>query len=334
MTAEKMWNGEPFWGLGLRVRPAVGADRRAEGAAGQAHPGLRRDAAAQRRPVRHRPGLPARELREAGRTGPARPVRPAEVGRAGREPRLRRHGGGDHRPLRLPLDRHVLHHAPGRGRRPAVPGRPEPGVHPAAGTAGQGRADRDAVLLRPGDGVALLVPRVVERRAGRGRLEGQQEGVVDHVGGLRGLLRRADDQPGLPGQLLGPVVLSGLQRRGQGRAAEVGRPGAARQPVRHAAGGQRDSPRPAHRRPGRRRRHVQRRDRGPVLSALLVLLLERHRPGRDRHRQGTHDQEEARGCRECASPTTRPFRTMSARRSWTPTPAAPSRSRWASAWTT
>ena len=57
--------------------------------------------------------------------------------------------------------------------------------------------DRHALLLRPGDRLALLVPDLLGRRALQRRLQGAQEGVVDDLGRLRRLLRRPDDEPGL-----------------------------------------------------------------------------------------------------------------------------------------
>ena len=68
-------------------------------------------------------------------------------------------------------------------------------LHPAA----QLRQDRDALVLGPRDGLALLVPDLVRRRARERRVQGPQEGVVDDLRRLRRLLRRADDEPGLLG---------------------------------------------------------------------------------------------------------------------------------------
>ena len=47
----------------------------------------------------------------------------------------------------------------------------------------------------PGDRLALLVPDLVGRGQGERRLQGQQEGLVDDERRLCRLLRRADDQP-------------------------------------------------------------------------------------------------------------------------------------------
>ena len=49
------------------------------------------------------------------------------------------------------------------------------------------------------------------------------------------------------------------------------------------------------RRPARRRRRLQRRGRGPVVPDRLVLGLERHHDGRDRHRQAPHHAQAPRG---------------------------------------
>ncbi len=100
------------------------------------------------------------------------------------------------------------------------------------------RQDRDALLLRPGDRIALLVSDLVRRRALERRLQRAQEGVVDDVRGLRRLLRRPDHEP----RVLGVRRPLGLRhRRGRRRVAAValGRPRLAREPVRAARGAER-----------------------------------------------------------------------------------------------
>ena len=156
--------------------------------------------------------------------------------------------------------------------------------------------DRHAVLLRPGDRLALLVPVLLQGRALQRRLQGQQEGVLDHVGRLRRLLRRADHQPGLHG-LRRPVGVRDRRRRRQGPAVALGRARAARQPVGPDPGRGRRDPRRPDRRPARRRRRLQRRGRRPLVPDRLVLGLERHHDGRDRHRQAPHDAQAPRGRR-------------------------------------
>ena len=60
---------------------------------------------------------------------------------------------------------------------------------------------------RPRDRLALLVPDLLRRRALERRLQRPQEGVVDDLGRVRRLLRRADDQPRLH-RLRRPVACS------------------------------------------------------------------------------------------------------------------------------
>ena len=64
--------------------------------------------------------IPRKNFQASRQAGLSRPDRAEGTGRHGREPRRRRDGGGNHRALRLPVDRHVLHHASGRGRRRAA----------------------------------------------------------------------------------------------------------------------------------------------------------------------------------------------------------------------
>ena len=81
--------------------------------------------------------------------------------------------------------------------------------------------DRHAVLLGPRDRLALLVPVLLEGRALERRLQGQQEGVLDDLGRLRRLLRRADHQPGLQG-LRRPVGVRDRRRATSRRSRRSG----------------------------------------------------------------------------------------------------------------
>ena len=93
----------------------------------------------------------------------------------------------------------------------------------------------------------------------------------------------------------------------------VGRARAARQPVRPDPGrGRRDPGRPD-RRPARRRRGLQRRGGRPVVPDRLLVGLERHHDGRDRHRASATRRASATSTSACAWPTTRRSRTTSAR---------------------
>ena len=92
------------------------------------------------------------------------------------------------------------------------------------------RPDRHALLLRPRDRLALLVPGLVARRAAERRLQDQQEGVVDDLGRVRRLLRPADDEPRLQG-LRRPLGLRRRQGVLRGAAVALGRARPPRQPV-------------------------------------------------------------------------------------------------------
>ena len=131
------------------------------------------------------------------------------------------------------------------------------------------------------------------RRALQRRLQGQQEGVVDDLRRLRRLLRRADHQPRLHG-LRRPVGVRDRRRGRQVAALVLGRAGPARQPVGPDPGRGRLDPRRPDRRTRGRRRRLQRRGRRPVVPDRLLLGVERHRARRDRHRQAPHDAQAPR----------------------------------------
>ena len=228
-------------GTRLRVGSGLVPHRAPEGAAREADRALRAGDAREREALRRRAALPAPQLRDPRRERLPRADRARGVRRARREPRRLHDGLRDARPLRLRVDGHVLRHAHGRGGDDHAA--PHPGadrqVHPPA----RRLQDRHAVLLGPRDRLALLVPVLLEGRALERRLQGQQEGVLDHVGRVRRLLRRADDQPGLQG-LRRPVGLRHRRRGREGPAVAVGRARPARQPVRPDPGRGRRDPRP------------------------------------------------------------------------------------------
>ena len=163
-------------------------------------------------------------------------------------------------------------------------------VHPAA----EQRQDRDALLLRPGDRLALLVSDLVGRRAVERRLPGAQEGVLDDVRRLRRLLRRADDEPGLH-RLRRPVGVRDRRRARAVAAVAVGRARAARQPV-GPDRGRRTSRSPATSSSGRSATAPSSNDESvdPWFLARLVVGVERHRARRDRHREAAHDAQAPR----------------------------------------
>ena len=294
----------------LRLGSRLGPDRAPAGAARDADRAVRAGDARQRQALRRRAALPAAQPRAARRARVPRAHGARGVRRAGREPRRLRHDLRDDRALRLRLDRHVLRHAHRRGQHDhAAPDRRAGRALHQAAQLGQ---DRHALLLRPGDGLALLVPVLLQGVARQRRLQGQQEGVLDDVGRLRRLLRRADHEPGLH-RLRRPVGVRHRRRRRQGPALVVGCARPARQPVGPDPGRGRRDPRRPDRRPGGRRRGLQRRGRRPVVPGRLLVGLERDRARRDRHRQAPHDAQAPRRRRACAWPTIRRSRTTSAR---------------------
>ena len=180
-------------GARLRMGSRLGLDRPPEGAARDAHRAVREGDAREREALGRRAPVPAPQPRAARRARLPRADRARGVRRPRREPRRLRDDVRDDRALRLRIDRDVLRHAHRGGEHDHVP--PDAGadrqVHPPAGHW----EDRDALVLRPRDRIALLVPDLVGRRAVERRLQRAQEGVVDDVGRLRRLLRRADDEP-------------------------------------------------------------------------------------------------------------------------------------------
>ena len=167
-------------------------------------------------------------------------------------------------------------------------------VHPPA----QHRADRDAVVLRPGDGLALLVPDLVQRGALERRLQrharrrrGRRPAASPTSTSLQTTspdFKGYDDlsvfvvdkehceaQPslwdalGLRGNQSGAIAFNDVEIPG---TQIVG--------------------------PGGRRRDVERRGRRPVVPDRLVVGLERPRARRDRHREAPHDAQEARRRRD------------------------------------
>ena len=151
----------------------------------------------------------------------------------------------------------------------------------------------------------------LRRRALERRLQRPQEGLVDDLGGLRRLLRRPDDEPGVLG-LRRPLRLRHRRRRRRIAAVALGRTRAPREPVGTARGAERPDPGGAARRPGRRRRRVERRVGRSVVPDRLLVGVERDRARHDRHRQAAHHPE-APSTSAYASPTTRRSRTTWAR---------------------
>ena len=131
------------------------------------------------------------------------------------------------------------------------------------------------------------------RRALERRVQGAEEGLVDDVGRLRGLLRGADDQSGLL-RVRRPLRLRGRRRAHPGPAVPLGRARASGEPVRADRDRQHRGPRGAARRAYRRRGELQRRVRRPLVPGGFRFGLERPGPRSDRHREAPHHPEEAR----------------------------------------
>ena len=213
----------------LRLGSRLGPHRPPEGASRDADLALRDGDARERKALRRRAAVPAPQPRAPRRARLPRADRARGVRRPRREPRRLCDDVRDDRPLRLRLHGDVLRDAHGRraGAHAATDPRADRQVHPAA----QLRPDRHALVLRPRDGLPLLVPGLVARGASRRRLQDQQEGVVDDVRRVRRLLRPADDEPRLQG-LRRPLRLRRRQGALRGAAVALGRARPPRQPVR------------------------------------------------------------------------------------------------------
>ena len=317
--SEKMWGGEPFWGLGYEWDPGLGPDRPPEGAARDADRALREGDAREREALRRRAAVPAPQPRAARRARLPRAHRARGVRRPRREPRRLRDDVRDDRALRLRLDRDVLRHAHRRGQRDhAAPhARADRQVHPAA-QLGQ---DRDALLLRPRDRLALLVPDLLGRRARRTaasrcarRRRGRRRPASPTSTSCRRRARTSratttsrcssstattsQSQPslwdalGLRGNQSGPLEVPNVEIPGDQLVGPVG-DGAA----------------------------LERRVGRPVVPASARRRCgTASRSARSTSRSATR-RASATSTSACASPTTRRSRTTSARRSWTRTRA-------------
>ena len=110
---------------------------------------------------------------------------------------------------------------------------------------------------------------------------------------LRRLLRRADDEPRLH-RLRRPLGLRHRRRDVEAQPSlwdALGLRGNQSGPLEVP---ERRDPRRADRRPGGRRRRLERRVRRPVVPDRLLVGVERHRARRDRHRQAPHDPQAPR----------------------------------------
>src|SRR5690606_2975024 len=108
-------------GPGVRVRSALASHRRAEGSAGNPDPSVPGIDARERGRERSEAPVPAQELRDARPPRVSRLAGAEGTRRDGPEPCRGGDDGGNDRPLRLPVDRHVLHHASRRRGRGGTP---------------------------------------------------------------------------------------------------------------------------------------------------------------------------------------------------------------------
>ena len=163
--SEKMWGAEPFWGLGYDWDPDwVLTDRQQELRAtliDLCEQEMRANAKRSDDELLY----PAPQPRAARRARLPRADGARGVRRPRREPRRLRDDLRDDRALRLRLDGDVLRHAHGRRAGDHAPpdARADRQVHPPA----QLGPDRHALVLRPRDRLALLVPGLVAGRAAR-----------------------------------------------------------------------------------------------------------------------------------------------------------------------
>ena len=219
--SEKMWGEEPFWGLGYEWDPDwVLTDRQKE-LRDEADRALRARDAGEREALRRRAALPAPQLRAAGRERLPQPHRARGVRRAGREPCRVLDGLRDPGPLRLRVDRDVLRDAHRRGRDDHAPPHPRAGrqATSARWTATAGSARSRTPI--PQTGSHFWYPFSSECRAHQRRLQGQQEVVVDDLGRLCRLLRRADHEPRLL-RLRRPLRVRDRRRRRARRSPRSG----------------------------------------------------------------------------------------------------------------
>jgi hypothetical protein len=189
---EKMWSGEPFWGLGYEWDPEwVLSDRQRE---------LRdllielaeKEMRANAKVSDDNLEYPRRNLELLGEHGFLALTVPTEYGGLGEDhvafamtcETIARYGCASTAMcyvMHMGAVNTILLPDQGADRQ----------VHPPA----QLRQDRHAVVFGPRDRLALLVSDLVGRGQGERRLQGQQEGLVDHERWLRRFLCRADDQP-------------------------------------------------------------------------------------------------------------------------------------------
>ncbi len=310
--SEKMWGDEPFWGLGYDWDPGLAPDRPPaelrEKLIGLCETEMRANAKRSDDELLY----PRRNLELLAEHGFLGLTVPEEYGGLGENhvafamicETLARYGCASTAMC------YVMHMGAVRGADAAPHPRADRQVHPPAQLRG-----RIGTLSYsdPETGSHFWYPFSSRRRAHERRLQGQQEGVVDDVGRLRRLLRRADDEPRLQ-RLRRPL---GVRRRRRARARRSRRCGTrsgceatspapiavrrtSRSPATQLVGPQETAP-PRTTRPSTRGSWSARRRSGTGSRSARSTSRSATRPA-----SGTSTSA-------CGSPTTRRSRTTSAR---------------------
>ena len=150
------------------------------------------------------------------------------------------------------------------------------------------------------------------RRALERRVQGAEEGLVDDIGRLRGLLRGADDQPGLL-RLRRPLGLRRRRRAHPGPAVPLGRARASREPVRPDRDRQHRGPRGAARRARPATARTPTTSPSTRGSWSVPLRSGTAWPSARSTSRNATPPARSTSTSACASPTTRRSRTTSAR---------------------
>ena len=163
---EKTWGGEPFWGLGYEWDPDWFLTERQKELRAKLIELCETEMRANAKRSDDELPYPRRNFEILAENGFLGLTVPEEYGGLGENHVATHDGLRDARALRLRLHGHVLRHARRRcgDAHAAADPRADRQVHPADEPR---REDRDAVLLGPGDRLALLVPVLLEGRRSR-----------------------------------------------------------------------------------------------------------------------------------------------------------------------
>ena len=190
---DKQWGAEPFWGLGYEWDPDWVYSERQKELRATLIELCEKELRANAKRFDDELMFPRRNLELLGEHGFLALTVPEEYGGLGEDhvaysmvcETIARYGCASTAMC------YVMHmgavnayHAPGDTRADRQ-------VHPSV----EQRQTGNALLLRPRDRLALLVPHLVGRDPIQRWLQGSQEGFMDDVRRVRRLLRRADHQP-------------------------------------------------------------------------------------------------------------------------------------------